>query len=225
MPSRPYVVRQGDYLDALAHRFGFDAREVWESADNRALREQRGAGNVLAPGDVLQIPATPAPAPRFQSGGTQRYRAHVPTVHIAFVLRGTSGGVSGEPYEIRGVGQEPIRGSTNGEGVVELDVPITTTSFELELTRHGVVHPVLVGHLDPIDLPSGLEARLVHLGYLMPMPSRAYGHFSADQLVSETERARQVESAVRNFQSDHHIDPTGELCERTRTALLRAHTS
>ncbi len=53
---QPYVIRQGDHLAHLAHKFGFDPQAVWQDGSNDELREARPDPNILCPGDVLYIP-------------------------------------------------------------------------------------------------------------------------------------------------------------------------
>ena len=53
---QPYVIRQGDFLAKLAHRFGFDADTVWNDAANTKLGDARTDPNILAPTDILYIP-------------------------------------------------------------------------------------------------------------------------------------------------------------------------
>jgi hypothetical protein len=62
----PYVIKQGDYLAKIAHRFGFDAIAVWNDETNATLRTVRPNPNILYPGDVLYVPGPSArpPAPR-----------------------------------------------------------------------------------------------------------------------------------------------------------------
>ncbi len=58
---QPYVIRQGDFLLKLAHKFGFDADSVWSDPSNSALRTLRSDPNILSPGDILYIPTPPDP--------------------------------------------------------------------------------------------------------------------------------------------------------------------
>ena len=69
-----YVIRQGDYLAKLAHRFGFDAGTVWGDPRNSELRSLRGDPNVLHPGDVLWIPEDEDPPLPLSRGGEMVHR-------------------------------------------------------------------------------------------------------------------------------------------------------
>ena len=56
MDTRPYVVHQGDYMQSLAIRFGFDASVVWSDPKHDGLRKQGRTPDILYPGDVLYLP-------------------------------------------------------------------------------------------------------------------------------------------------------------------------
>ncbi len=53
---QPYVIKQGDYLTALADRFDFDADSVWNDDANKDLRDLRDDPTILCAADVLYIP-------------------------------------------------------------------------------------------------------------------------------------------------------------------------
>ncbi|MFT3765690.1 MAG: hypothetical protein QM820_09265 [Minicystis sp.] len=77
---RPYVVRQGDYLTRLAHRFGFDAEEVWNDPKNAEIKKLRSSMEVLAPGDIVYLPEPTRATLPIQKGTTNRYVATIPKV-------------------------------------------------------------------------------------------------------------------------------------------------
>lgn len=55
--SGNYLVRQGDCIASIAAAHGFFWKTIWEHADNASLRQARGNGHILLPGDRLAIPA------------------------------------------------------------------------------------------------------------------------------------------------------------------------
>jgi hypothetical protein len=210
MGTRPYVIRQGDYLTALAFRFGFDAQEVWGSADNEGLRARRPNPELLAPGDVLRIPDAPREGARVRIGTTNRYRARVPGVPIVLRLEDRGQPLADEPYRVEGLGA-PREGRSGADGVVRFEVPATVREVRVVLPRRQAVVPVRVGHLDPIEERSGVRQRLEHLGYYFDM---------AGEPTRETDAV-----ALRRFQRDRGLAATGELDDETRRALAEAHGS
>lgn len=52
---KPCVIKQGDYLDRLAHALDLDAEEVWSDPKNAEIENLRDP-NMLHPGDILYVP-------------------------------------------------------------------------------------------------------------------------------------------------------------------------
>jgi hypothetical protein len=224
---RCYVVRQGDYLSRLACAYGFDANAVWNDPANRELRGRRPNPEVLLPGDVLRIPEAPDAGLSVSSGSTHRYRAHVPTTRVTIRLHEEAKPKAGEAFVIEGAGPERIVGTTGDSGVIAFDVPITVSECLLRLPKRGVAYPLLVGHLDPHNEPSGVAARLEHLGFLAPdlrttLERGLLGAGAYRPTVPEPPADALVE-AIKSFQRYAGIQPTGVANEETMEALRRAH--
>lgn len=208
MSRRPYVIRQGDYLTRLAFRFGFDADEVWNAPENEALRRARPNREMLAPGDVLSIPDAPREGPALRVGSNNRYRARVPVVPVKLRLRDGDQALANEPYRVDGL-PRPVSGQSNGQGEIELEVPVTSREVQVTLTNRHTTVPVRVGDLDPPTTGSGARQRLDHLGYYRT------------QTNSPEDDAR----AIRLLQRERGLPETGELDPATRDALSQAHGS
>lgn len=203
MKLRPYVVRQGDYLDKLAHLHGFSADEIWHHEKNRALREARPSPSLLAPGDVLHVPLEPGGRhTEVYAKAVNRFRARVPMVAVTVALRDEDGEPScvGEPFSVA-VGDERLEGTVDEAGRVRLELPVTVSEVTVVLEGLGVSMPVRVGHLDPLEEPSGVRHRLEHLGY----------------------DTRDLVEATRAFQREHDLEPTGLVDAPTRRALSLEH--
>lgn len=210
---RAYVIRQGDFLKRLAHRMGFDANLVWSDASNAELREKRPNPEMLHPGDVLRVPDAPSRGLRIAPGQTKSYRGGVPTVEIRLALVDHEGGpLANAAYTLEGVTGEPTSGATDGDGVATLTLPVHLETCRLVFADHAVrVH---VGHMDPVDEPSGVLKRLVHLGYV-----RGVGDLDHPRL------AARIRQALRRFQAAEGLSVTGEADGATRDALVARHGS
>ncbi len=226
MATRPYVVRQGDYLTAIAHRLGFDGEAVWQSSDNEELRQRRDNPEMLAPGDVLHVPALrERQALDLQLESSNRFKARVPMVKIKVQLRHLGEPLAGERYYVEGGRPADLTPKRSGDdGKVQIQVPSHVGEIKIVMPDRHEVYPVAIGHLDPIDEVSGVRARLQHLGYLLPI--RHY--FSVDAVFSERwfggrDEAAELADAVLRFQRDQHIDETGIADQATRDALRTAH--
>ncbi|APR85382.1 Hypothetical protein A7982_10731 [Minicystis rosea] len=120
---------------------------------------------------------------------------------------------------IAGGGATPTEGTTDDEGRLTLSVPAHVAEVALEFPDQGMTHQVMIGHLDPIDEPSGVAARLEHLGYL---PRLGAADVSPSGSASQNE---QLAQAIAIFQYTQGIKPTGIVDDETRSALQKAHGS
>jgi hypothetical protein len=210
---RPYVVRQGDYLTKIAHAVGGDPMAIWQHPRNAALRAKRSSPEILHPGDIVYLP-DPGPGCDVRAGTSNRFRGALPTVPVRLRLRDESGSpIAAAAFVVRGVDAE-IHGTTDGEGALRIEVPITARQVSIELVESGRRYRVLVGDMDPVSEPSGVWKRLRHLGYLASRhigPGGAYGG--------------PLSRAISQFQVDSGLPATGRIDQATRDALVAAHGS
>ena len=211
--TKPYVIQQGDYLAKLAFKLGFDAAPVWSSTANEALRTLRKSPDVLLPGDILQIPASSAATTSLSPNTSNAYVAQVPLVNVLLVLGDRDGNrFTDEPCEVMGLsgaGAPEAPTSTDGSGTLMLRVPVTLREVEVHLPRKNVTMRVMVGDMDPEDERSGIQKRLQNLGF---------GYFFPGE-----DPDRQLEAALRAFQSSHGLEPTGAIDDATREAILGSY--
>lgn len=207
---RIYVVKQGDFLGKIAWSHGVQEDAIWNLAANAALKTLRVSPNVLCPGDVLYVPDVKPTRFKLSVGSSNTFEAQVPmtTLHVAFADDGVPW--SGAAYRVEGVFGMTIEGSTDGGGVATIEVPINCGSIDVVFDARGRKFRFDVGHLDPVSEPSGVRARLQHLGYLRPV---APGDGDA------------MDRAVREFQTDNGLDPTGEVTKATVDALTDRYGS
>lgn len=214
---RPYVVRQGDYLVRLAWIHGFDAEEVWKHEKNKELAERRKDHNILAPGDVIYLPVKPKEGLPIQKGATNRYVAKVPRTTMRVRFRDSNGPLANARFEVKGaVSAMP---TTDGDGVADLIVPVCIAEIDILFPDHKHAFTVRIGHMDPAEEASGVRARLSHLGYLLDVPG--FDAVFSSGLSSEDRFAE----ALRDFQRDNHLEPSGVADDATREALVRLHGS
>ncbi len=165
---QPYVIRQGDYLAKLAHKFSFDADAVWNDPKNQALQKLRPNPSILLSGDVLYIPE-PAPGPvagtSLTTGTTNTFVSDCPTVPVSICFLDAS--LASQPYTLNELPQ--LTGlTTAADGTATFDVPVTLGAVTLVFTASGATYKCQTGNLDPINTLSGIFQRLQHLGYLSP---------------------------------------------------------
>ncbi len=216
MKTRPYVVRQGDYVARLAHTMRFDAGEVWQDESNRRLRERRGSPNILAPGDVLRVPTEPKVRPLpLNVGGRSTFKGRAPRVTVTVAVHDKGEPLKDAPFVIDGLGKR-IEGRSDGDGKITFEAPIHVREARVTFYEVHLVFIVRIGDLDPVDEDSGVRQRLAHLGFDGWALGEAAG---LPRPPSESGDA----DAIRAFQRASGLEDTGVADEATRDALRKAH--
>jgi hypothetical protein len=212
-----YVVRPGDSMASIAAAFGCgDPQGLFDASENAALKKKRKSPDLLHTDDEVEIPDRLQKLLVVQkpTGDVHKITVKVPTKKLRLVLQGHDGeGYAGEAYTLR-YGQTSIEGALDGDGALDVDLPVNVHEAELELG--GVTHRLMIGHLNPVadaDSPdgglSGAQARLANLGYYSG---------PIDGALSASTKA-----ALRTFQGDQGLDVTGELDDDTVSALEDEH--
>lgn len=203
-----YVVRSGDHIEEIAHRFGATPEEIRADPSNADLADKRGDMSMLCAGDVLYVPKRERKFLPLTVGATNKLVAKIPKVDIHLDLVDGQDPIMNAPYTIDGAGEQ-IQGTTDAVGHVSFSVPVTARTVHLVLTDTGRSFDVSVGGLDPLEETSGVQMRLAHLGlYNGPLDGRLSDHTRA---------------GVMAFQAQQKLAPTGELDDKTLAALKDAH--
>lgn len=213
---RPYVIRQGDYLTKLAHMIGFNADATWNDEANRTFRERRPDPDILAPGDVLHVPAEPTATPHvLMPDSENEFKARLPKVKVSIVFRHEGAPLEDAPYVLEGLAKR-VLGRSDRVGVVTFEVPVHVREVRVTFYEKQLAFPVRVGDLDPIDETSGVQQRLMHLGF----DGWALGEAAGLQRPLPEDGDT---SAIRAFQRTNALEETGEMDEMTRATLKKAH--
>jgi type VI secretion system secreted protein VgrG len=123
---------------------------------------------------------------------------------------------AGKEFLVKAAGVK-VEGTTNGDGMVEVDLPKEAETAEITLwleprptgkTRRYVV---TLGDLPPAVEVAGAEARLRNLGYYWGKEA--------------TEVSGELEAALRQFQEDHELPPNGKRDGATAGKLTEVHGS
>jgi Putative peptidoglycan binding domain len=211
-----HVVQPGECCATLAKRYGLIGwKPIVALGDNAALFAQRKNPHVLKPGDVVVVPD---PEPRLFDGATDQRHSFVfaqsPT-KLRLVLKRPDGtALDGVRFVLR-VGDDVLENTTGGDGVVEHPVdPMETTGtlalwFDPASVAPSVELTLDVGALIPADFVAGAQARLRNLGYFVGSSSE-----TLDPATRE---------ALRAFQDDNGIAPSGDLDAATQAKLVTVH--
>lgn len=206
-----YIVRQGDCLRSLAARAGVTVEEILRHADNAELRRRRPDPGQLLPGDRVHLPERAQTAGSLQPGGRHSFRGAMASVLLRLRLQAMDGSpLATTDYAVE-VNGRTLEGRTDGEGMLVEVIPSRTRHVLVRTFNTGsrdrpLLWSVDVGSLDPSDEPSGAAHRLRNLGFL-----RGGAHEAS------------LRSAVTSFQRRAGLEPTGDLDDTTRRALVREH--
>jgi N-acetylmuramoyl-L-alanine amidase len=205
-----HVVEQGECVASIAARHGLREEDVWNHPDNAELKRRRASPRVLAPGDTVHVPS---PNPKQVDAATlraHRFVATLPRVRLRVYLKKGGEPRANEAFVVQ-VGEARFEGETDGEGLVDVGVPVSASTATLTLPATGERFVVRIGHLDPHDEVRGVLMRLINLGlYCGPID----GELTPAAL-----------RALRVFQAKAGLEPTGEIDDRTRAKLRDVHKS
>jgi len=212
-----HVVRQGEHLARIIRAYGFtDVDQVWDHGPNRLLRDQGRTPATLAPGDLVTVPEMQLRTITRATEQRHTVRVKQRVVRLALTLRDAQGRPAANvPCTLR-LGHEDRALVTTADGAIDEMIPAHLE--EIDLAVGACDSPlantslrVLVGHLDPVDLVSGQEARLNNLGY-----RAGTGGDVGDAA---------FRSAVEEFQCDQGLTVDGICGPKTRTKLVAVHGS
>jgi N-acetylmuramoyl-L-alanine amidase len=209
-----HVVRQGECLSSIAAQYGFsDPGVVYKHSANADLRQRRPDMNVLYPGDVVVIPDKDKKTVSCATLKKHKFQVKLATKKLVIKLvDGEHKPMDGLPYVLLVAGKK-IEGETDGDGKIEHDVPADATQGMLSLCGNAPT-PVYIGSLNPSKDTgdggaTGLQSRLRNLGY--------------DPGPSDGQPGPRTLAALREFQTDHGLEPTGELDDDTLAKLHKVH--
>lgn len=212
---KPYVIRQGDHLDRLADRYGFDADAVWDHPRNEPIRTQRDDFAMLRPGDVLFIPVeNQRPLLDLRARASNQYVARIPRAYVSLIVSQGGASLADQPYVILGLGEDDVVRRTTADGAVEFEAPVHLREVTVRFEERSLEFRIGIGELDPPNTPSGMRTRLQHLGYYSsaaPAPGRR--------------RDAELRNAIRWFQAYQDLEVTGEMDTATIDAVVAAHQS
>lgn len=208
-----HQVKQGECLASIAKRYGFcDFRAVYDHARNGSFKQKRPNPNIIYPGDILFIPDKQAKQERRQASQRHAFAIPRPVKTLRIAVEDADGHrLANAPYQLS-VGDVLLIGSTDGQAVLERQIPEDAAEGQLTVREH--VWPLLIEHLNPVEHTpdngvSGMQARLRNLGYDVG---------NVDGIAGPRTRA-----ALEQFQREAELPVTGALDAPTRGNLLEKH--
>ena len=206
-----YTIQDGDCIDSITYSTGHVWRTIWGHPANAVLRTSRVSHNLLLPGDQLFIPSKtlkeisrPVDARhKFVRKGTpaklrvQLLEAGMPRANQSYRLV-----IDGDVHT----------GTTDSDGWIEVAIPPTAQTGELTVGNNPLRPPyqLVLGGMDPITEPSGIQKRLRNLGFPC-------------EVTSELDDA--TRAALAMFQKGEDLDATGDPDHDTLDKLKKRYGS
>lgn len=203
-----HVVKQGEYLALIAAKYGLDSyKSIWDYPENSELKSKRKNPNILYPDDELFIPEKNPKQESIDTDQRHRFRAHGYVNKLCLLIKDAEQQpVANTDCQLT-VESNSFQLTTDSEGKIETQIPTTATSGKIDIQNVSI--PISIGHLDPLDKPSGWQARLNNLGYIVGIPD------PADE--------QQILCAVEEFQCDYGLEVDGECGPLTQQKLKEVH--
>ncbi len=201
-----HEVEPGECLSSIAYDHGHFPDHLWEHGENAELRRLRENPNLLAPGDVVHVPALRPKELTVKTGQRHVFRRKAVPEKLRFQLHSNDEERAGVQFILTIDGVE-TGGKTDAEGIAEVWIPPSARTATL--TAGEQVIEIALGSLGPLSSEAGIKARLANLGFLDD-PEGA----GPDEL----------EEAIGLFQSRHGIKLTGEADPEFLEKLAEEHT-
>ncbi len=209
-----HTVDQGEYLGLIAKNYGFASYQpIWNHDNNADLRALRKNPNVLLPGDQVFIPDKQSKQADINTGQRTRFTLHTAKVLLRLALEHPDGTpLANVQCDVKIDGNVQTV-TTDNDGVLEQEIPVTAQDASLAFKDSDVPFdlelPLKIGHMDPVEEPTGQVARLNNLGYLAgpldPVDSRL------------------LLSAIEEFQCDEGLTVDGKCGPETQKKLVEVH--
>jgi hypothetical protein len=209
-----HTVAQGETLAKIASRLGSVGWEkIYHHADNAGFRERRPNPNVIYPGDVITIPDAEPKEVSVAVDQAHRFRVKRPRHAVRLQVTDEAGqSLDGWLYALT-AGTQTFEGKV--DGVIEHRVPLEVDRARLEVrqsnevTARRIAWNLEVGHLDPVDTLTGVQARLNNLGF---------GCGAVDD-----DAGPRTEASIRAFQASHGLEVDGQLGPELHAKLEKIH--
>jgi hypothetical protein len=222
MASTPYVVRTSDYLTAIAARNGTTVDDILADPQNADIKA--GHPEILAPLDVVYLPAVKPSTFPLTTGSTNTFVADVPTVDVNVTLLDEDG----QPLAGKSVTTDPVVSdtplSTDGSGLLTFTVTIDVTQVDVSIDGTLSRFSVCIGNLDPPDTDSGLASRLRQLGHLGDEDDFVAARPWVTDVLGAGPNDHALALGVASFQSANGQTVTGDPTDDgVRSDIAKAH--
>ncbi|MFH1216405.1 MAG: peptidoglycan-binding domain-containing protein [Pseudomonadota bacterium] len=205
-----HIIKQGQCLESIAFMHDLFWETIWNDPRNDGLKQKRKNPNVLMPGDEVFIPEKQEKQISCETENTHRFlRKGVPSkIHIVVKKEGEP--LADEPYKLN-IDGKWFSGTTNDQGEINHPIPPNSKKGSLIVGKDDdtLEYELELGGVDPIDEISGIQARLINLGFLC--------------CENDGNMTLETEKALKKFQTQAGLELTGKPDQETCDALKDAY--
>jgi N-acetylmuramoyl-L-alanine amidase len=214
--AKTHVVKQGECLSSIARRYGFsDYRAVYDHPLNADFKRRRPNPNLIYPGDCIAIPDKREEEHAKATGQRHIFQTKVAKALLRIAIHNDfDKPCAGKRYALEVEGKLRT-GHTNAKGLLEEQIAADAETGQLTIwpvdppSEAKCMFSLSIGHLDPIEHISGVQARLNNLGFDCG---------EVDGILGPKTRA-----AIEEFQAYCGIKPSGSADSATRDRLRIKH--
>lgn len=200
---KKHTVVQGENLTRIAKKYGFvDYKDIYGHASNVDFRALRVNPSNIYPGDVLTIPDLQKGKQSATTGGKSSYKLNSSAVETLNIkIQDINAVVYSELKVELLVEGSVIDVEIGNDGVLKVEVPERAEKGILKLFLNEKVDDpthvfeLLLGHLDPVEAVSGVQARCNAL---------SFNCGDVDGIMGD-----KTESGLRAFQDEYGLEVDG----------------
>ncbi len=207
--SKRHTIEEGQSTESVAYDYGMFWETVWDHPENADLRSLRRDPNILAEGDTLYVPDKRPKSTVGATGLRHRFRRKGVPSRIEVRVLDADKPRAGVAYRVT-IGKRVITGNADSDGWIRFRVMPDVSDGVLTL-ESGEAYHFEIGAVRPMATMKGVQARLRNLGY-----------FSGE---IDGEISEALRTAIRRFQVDQGLAPTGDPDSEFRAKLLDLHGS
>lgn len=207
---RIYHVKEGDDIASIAFKYGFLPDTIWNDAANAELKKKRKDPFLLYPGDEVTIPEKKRRHEQAATEKRNKFRRKGSLVEFSLVLEENAKPLANQDYTLI-IDSHFYEGTTDSAGLLTQKISPKARRGKLIYGENKDVLQLKFGYVDPIDLPSGIQDRLLNLGYYT-------GDINGEITEETTE-------AIAEFQRAYNLSGNGDLTDETKQKLLEIHGS
>lgn len=210
-----HTVQQGECLSSIAKKYGFaDWHTLYDHPQNADFKRKRPNPNLIYPRDKLFIPPKGDKQANGQTEQRHTFKLRAKKTFLRVALYEAGEPLSKKSYKLW-VEDKMYEDTTTDDGFVEQEIPASAEQGQLSVWREddGSGTPytwkLQIGHLDPVEHITGVQARLNNLGF----PCGAVDGICGPK----------TEAAVKVFQEEYKLTVDGIPGPQTQAKLQEVH--